>query len=98
MASVDQAHKPAFAEAERTIGCRGRHAERKTWDWIFHAVAVGKSEDLHRRIARSWLDKALREGKTIDSIKEVRCDLETGLWKALVDEINAAKSDGRIAR
>lgn len=96
--SIDQAHQPAFAEAERTIGIRGRHAVTGNWEWILQAIVVGKKQALHRELVSSYLKKITKEGNNVDKLRALRCDLEVGLWKPTVEEINKAKSSLRVVQ
>ena len=57
---IDQAHKPAFEEAESTIGIRGQHEELKSWEWVMHAVASGKKEELQREFIELFIGFVLK--------------------------------------
>ena len=69
----------------------------KEWVWCGDALCLTKDEELHKRLAKMFFDKACTCGGTgrgcaLNKIKSISSDFEIGLWKPFLEELHKHQS------
>ena len=90
--SIDNNHEAAPLFAERSLSIRGLLHGRE-WFWVGDVLCLRKSEELHRRVAKSLWDKCCTCGGTgrgcaLQNIKAICSDFEIGLWRPFLQELH----------
>ena len=96
---MDNNHKLAAEEPERTLICRGNYDDQE-YLTLFNAIISDKSELTHRELLGKFSDKVLLQcgRKSLDQIGLIFVDFEQGLGVAVEIELNSRKSHGKIKR